>query len=104
MARVANYSILFYGGAEGFQKNRAQIQLSDESGNTIALLRFYDPNAVIESDFVDGDIIRMHLPACMLQTVIDVLRNEKPINVYYIKGRGFLGTTNEPVGESECMS
>jgi hypothetical protein len=44
----------------------------------------------------------MHLPTAMFQSVLDVLRNEKPINIYFAQGRGFFGTsTKEPVGEGE---
>jgi hypothetical protein len=43
----------------------------------------------------------MHLPSAMFQSVLDVLRNEKPINIYFAAGRGFLGTGSEPAGENE---
>ena len=46
-------------------------------------------------------IIRKHLPGTIFENVIDVLRNETPINVYFASGRGFLGTGVEPVGEGE---
>jgi hypothetical protein len=100
MANVTNYSVLFYGGPDGYQTNRAQIQLSN--GITpVAWVRFNDPGMAFEADYVDGGIIRMHLPSTMFENVIDVLRNEKPINVYFTAGRAFLGTSAEPVGESE---
>ncbi|MGB7509976.1 MAG: hypothetical protein WBP54_01660 [Pelodictyon phaeoclathratiforme] len=101
MATVASYSILFYGSPEGYQTNRAQIQLSDAAGATLAWVRFNDPDMVFEADANDGGIIKMHLPSTMFQSVLDVLRNEKPINVYFAQGRGFLGTSLEPVGEGE---
>lgn len=37
----------------------------------------------------------------MLQSVLDVLRNEKPVYIYYSQKRGFLTTAKEPVGEGE---
>jgi hypothetical protein len=38
----------------------------------------------------------------MFQGVLDMLRNEKPIHIYFAAGRGFLGTmSDEPVGEGE---
>jgi hypothetical protein len=38
----------------------------------------------------------------MFQSVLDILRNEKPIHIYFAQGRGFLGTlSTEPVGEGE---
>lgn len=43
----------------------------------------------------------MHLPSAMFQNVLDVLRNEQPIHVYFGAGRGLLGTSSEPIGEEE---
>lgn len=101
MALVSSYSVLFYGSPEGYQTNRAQIQLSDAAKKTIAWVRFNDPGMFFEADANTGGIIRMHLPSSMFQSVLDVLRNEEPINVYFAQGRGFLGTSSEPVGEGE---
>jgi hypothetical protein len=101
MPAVSSYSVLFYGGPDGYQTNRAQIQLSDAANKTLAWIRFNDPGMSFESDANDGGIIKMHLPSAMFQSVLDVLRNEKPINVYFAAGRGFLGTAGEPVGEGE---
>ncbi|MEP7141757.1 MAG: hypothetical protein ABI707_02745 [Ferruginibacter sp.] len=101
MANVTSYGVLFYGGPDGYQTNRAQIQLSN-GNNVVAWLRFNDPGMTFENDYLDGGIIRMHLPSTMFENIIDVLRNEKPINIYFAQGRGFLGTTGmEPVGEAE---
>jgi hypothetical protein len=100
MANVTKYSVLFYSGANGYSNNRAQIQLSD--GNTVvAWLRFKDPGMTFENDALEGGIIRMHLPISMFAIVLDVLRNEKPITIYFTAGKGFLSTSNEPIGEGE---
>jgi hypothetical protein len=102
MPAVASYSVLFYGSPEGYQTNRAQIQLTDAAGKVLAWVRFNDPGMAFEQDANDGGIIKMHLPSTMFQSVLDVLRNEKPITVYFAQGRGFLGTAGaEPVGEGE---
>lgn len=98
---VKSYHILFYGGPDGYQTNRAQIQLSDAAGKTVAWLRFNDPGMTFESDYHDNGIIRMHLPSAMFQNVLDVLRNEKPIYIYFAQNRGFLSTSKEPIGENE---
>jgi len=37
----------------------------------------------------------------MFHSVVDILRNEKPVNIYFAANRGFLGTAKEPVGEEE---
>lgn len=101
MPAVSSYSVLFYGGPLGYQTNRAQIQLSNAAGKTLAWIRFNDPGMFFEADQIVGAIILMHLPSSMFQSVLDVLRNEKPINVYFAQGCGFLGTSGEPVGEGE---
>jgi hypothetical protein len=101
MAEVSTYSLLFYGSPTGYQTNRAQIQLSDAAGQTLAWLRFNDPGMFFENDYESGGIIRMHLPSAMFHSVLDVLRNEKPLHVYFAQGLGFLGTASEPIGESE---
>lgn len=101
MPEVKNYSILFYGSPEGYQTNRAQIQLNGADGKTVAWIRFNDPGMTFENDYVSEGIIRMHLPSTMLQSVLDVLRNEKPLNIYFAQNRGFFGSSAEPVGEGE---
>jgi hypothetical protein len=102
MPAVSKYHVLVYGGPDGYQTNRAQIQLSDTAGKTLAWLRFNDPGMAFEADSINQGIISMHLPSTMFQSVLDVLRNESPITVYFAQGRGFFGTaTQEPVGEGE---
>lgn len=102
MPAVSSYSVLFYGGPNGYQTNRAQIQLSNAAGGTVAWVRFNDPGMTFENDYESGGIIRMHLPSTMFQSVLDVLRNEKPINIYFNAGLALLGTSApEVVGEGE---
>ncbi len=99
--QITNYHILFYGGPDGYQTNRAQISLYGPNGRVAAYVRFNDPGMTFENDAQSGNIIRMHLPSTMFQNVLDVLRNEKPVYVYFTQGRGFLSTSKEPVGEGE---
>lgn len=101
MANVTSYSVLIYGGPDGYQTNRAQIQLKD-GNNVVAWVRFNDPGMAFENDDMLGNIIRMHLPTTMFHSVLDMLRNESPITVYFAQNRGFLGTGGEPVGEGEA--
>jgi hypothetical protein len=101
MAEVVSYSLLFYGSPTGYQTNRAQIELSDANGQALAWIRFNDPGMFFEDDYESGGIIRMHLPSAMFRNVLDVLRNEKPIHVYFAAGRALLGTSSEPIGEEE---
>lgn len=103
MADVSSYHVLVYGGPEGYQTNRSQIALFGPTGNTLAYVRFNDPGMVFENDSQAANgIISMHLPSTMFQSVLDLLRNEKPIQIYFAQGRGFFGTgSKEPVGEGE---
>lgn len=98
---ISSYSILYYGSPSGYQTNRAQIQLVDTNKKVVAWLRFNDPGQFFENDYESGGIIRMHLPSSMLENVIDTLRNESPVYIYFAAGRGFLGTSAEPIGEGE---
>jgi hypothetical protein len=101
MTEVKSYHVLIYGSPRGYQTNRSQIQLHGENNKVLAWVRFNDPEMTFENDYISGGIIRMHLPSSMFNSVIDILRNEKPINIYFAAGRGFLGTGREPVGEEE---
>ncbi len=98
---IKRYHILFYGSPAGYQTNRAQIALYDKKGKTVAFLRFNDPGMLFENDSKSGGIIKMHLPSAMFENVLDVLRNEKPVHIYFTQGRGFLSTSKEPIGEAE---
>ncbi len=98
---VKNYHVLFYGSPEGYQTNRAQISLYGPDGKTAAFVRFNDPGMTFENDYDADGIIRMHMPSTMFENVLDVLRNEKPVYIYFAQGRGFLSTSMEPIGEGE---
>jgi hypothetical protein len=103
MAAVLKYHVLVYGSPEGYQTNRAQIALYGSTGATIAFVRFNDPGMAFEADSDSGGIIKMHLPTTMFQSVLDVLRNEDPVQIYFSAGRAFFGTgSTEDVGEGEA--
>lgn len=104
VTEIKDYHVLIYGSPVGYQTNRAQISLYDYSGKTVAYIRFNDPGMNFENDSQAEDgRIRMHLPSSMFHNVIDLLRNEKPIYVYFARDRGFLSTSKEPVGEGENL-
>ena len=100
MANVTQYHVLFYGSTAGYQNNRAQISLYD-GGNVLGYVRFHDPGMTFPNDSQSGGKIIMHLPSAMFENVLNVLRNEKPINYYFVSAHAFLGTSTEPVGEAE---
>jgi hypothetical protein len=43
----------------------------------------------------------MYMPEALISSVMEMLRDEKPVSVYYASGSGFLHTGSEPVGEGE---
>lgn len=43
---------------------------------------------------MSGDMVFMHLPVTMFEAVLHVLRNEKPLFVRLIEGRGVIGFGN----------
>lgn len=104
MVAVNEYHVLVYGSPDGYQTNRAQIQVQGAGGAVVGWIRFNDPGQVFENDSVDsGGRILMHLPSHMFGPTLDLLRNEKPMQIYFAAGRGFLGTAgSEPVGEGEA--
>ncbi len=94
MVNVTNYEIFIYGSQEGYQTNRAQVTLYN--GDTrVAYVRFNDAGMTFEADSDTDGTIKMHLPSSMFQSVVDMLRNEKPIKVYFAQNRGFLATGSE---------
>jgi hypothetical protein len=55
----------------------------------------------IPGDTDSAPWMRMYVPESQFLAVIDMLRNERPISVYYAAGSGFLHTGSEPIGEGE---
>jgi hypothetical protein len=106
MATVTRYRVRFNGTSNGYKNNRATISLYKgqtlASQNRLGYIAFHDAGMTFLDDIqlIDGFII-MHLPSAMLVNVLDVLRNEKPINFFFESGHAFLGTSTEPVGEEE---
>lgn len=64
---------------------------------------FHEAGATIPADSESGGVIRAHMPWNMFASVLDVLRNEKPIYFYrHTNGHAYLGTSGwEAVGEGE---
>lgn len=99
--QVMNYQILFYGGSDGYQNCRAQIVLFGDDGSVAGYIRFHDPGMVFDSDTTAGNAIFMNQPSTMLPSIVDMLRNESPVYIYFAAGRAFLSTSKEPAGEGE---
>jgi hypothetical protein len=100
MITVTRYEVLFYSGEEGFREWRAQVVLYSET-SLVGYIRFFVPGIDIPADDCLHGPIRMHMPSSMITPVLDMLRNERPIKLYFAGQRAFLGTYEEPVGEEE---
>ena len=98
--QVTQYNYQFHGGENGYQGNRAVVRLKN-GGTSVAYVHFIPEGKPIPNDTDSGSWIRMYMPESQLENVIDQLRNEKPISVYFAAGSGFLLTGNEPIGEDE---
>ena len=99
MASVTNYQIVFSGGPDGSQSHAARIDPGATGGQPLACVRFNKPDRPFSADHGSGGVIRMHLPSAILQNVLEVLRNDSPVQIYFIQDGGFLGTaTLELVG------
>ena len=98
---VKSYMVQLFGGPEGYHNSRATVELKDEKGQMVALLQFYEPGRKMMTDYVKGGVIHVHFPSQVFEAVLGVLRNEKPVHVYYAKDRGFISSRYQPVGEGE---
>ncbi len=67
----------------------------------MAYLYFIAEGLPIPNDTDAPPWIKMHLPASALPSVIDMLRNESPISIYFHAGTVRLYTGDEPIGEGE---
>jgi hypothetical protein len=43
----------------------------------------------------------MYMPETLISDVMEMLRQESPVSIYYNQGQVFLHTGDEPVGEAE---
>jgi len=97
--QVTQYNYQFHGGANGYENNRAVLRLKD-GNKAVACIYFLPEGQTIPNDTVSSSgFIRMYMPECALIGVIDMLRNESPISIYYASGSGVLRTGNEPIAE-----
>lgn len=92
MATVTNYHIVFSGGPDGGQSSSARIDPGAAGGQPLACVRFSNPDKPFAPGPGSGGLIRMHLPSAILQNVLAVLRNDSPVQIYFIQDGGFLGT------------
>ena len=98
--QVTSYDYQIHGGANGYQGNRAIIRLYGAAG-TLAYVHVVPAGNPVPGDTDPPPCMRMYVPESQFPAVIDMLRNEGPVSVYYASGSGFLHTGSEPIGEGE---
>jgi hypothetical protein len=106
MAEVNRYRVVLYGASSDKPNLKAKIELyhSPRPGvghgvSATALagrVRFHDGPLPQDADEKSG--VTMNLPASMIDTVVDLLRNEAPIYFAFHEGRAVLGTGVEGIG------
>jgi hypothetical protein len=86
----------------------ATIQLFAADDTAIAFLRFYLPDSsMAPNEFrADLDYPLVSYPSTALDSIVDVLRNERPVYFTWhdympVRCFGAVGTAREPIGESE---
>jgi hypothetical protein len=101
MAGVDGYFVEVFGGPNGREGLRASILLL--AGSAVrAFIHFHKAGDPLPPDTRDGPHIHMHLPEARFDSIIDLLRNERPLFIMFGSGFAYLTTSPEPIGEGEA--
>jgi hypothetical protein len=106
---ISTYSVSVISDAEP-NKLAATVLLFDAGGKVVAFLRFYSPGSPLAPNEFRTDLgyPLVSYPSTALASMVDVLRNEKPLYFTWydympVRCFGAVGTSREPVGESESI-
>lgn len=104
MIEIKHYAVRVYGG-DPPNGLLAQIHLFSQQNKMVGGIDFY-ANELPRTDFPPDSqdpFIKMAMHQDRLTTIVDLLRNEKPIYLAWQKhlGHAYLGTMQERVGEGE---
>ena len=106
------YTIRVTGGNSG----RVALLLCYSGNSFVGRIDFYPEGASLPNDYLwhpnpVSDYVVLHMPMNRFESVMSIVRNEKPLNLYInvnrgtgasTPGSGYLATTDkEPVGEEE---
>ncbi|HTP64606.1 MAG TPA: hypothetical protein VMJ66_04370 [Geobacteraceae bacterium] len=104
---ISTYAVSVISDAEP-NNLAATVLLCDAGGKAIAFLRFYVPGSPLAPNEFRTDLgyPLVSYPATALASIVDVLRNEKPVFFTWydympVRCFGAVGTSREPVGEAE---
>ncbi len=104
---IKKYSISYYGGGNNSKnyRYRAIIGLRRDNGSLIGAAYFHRDDATLpDTDSINSSgYISVHYSESDLTQIVDLLRNEDPINIRYVPGwdMASINTSVEPVGEEE---
>lgn len=101
MAQIETYDYQFHGGPTGYQNERAIVRLYGSDHATIAYIHFVLTGFPIPPNKAADPWIRTYMPEALISDVMEMLRQESPVSIYYNQGQVFLHTGNEPIGEAE---
>ena len=92
---VGAYELEITTGSSIEEGERARLNLfSEQGGDRLGRIYFYDPQVTLESDFVDrGSNPVLHLHMGVLSSVLALLNSEKPLFIELEQNRGRLMTT-----------
>lgn len=104
---ISTYGVSVISDAEP-NKIAATVSLFDSTGKGIATLRFYQIGSLLAPNEFRMDLgyPLVSYPVTALASVVDILRNEKPLFFTWydylpVRCFGAVGTSREPVGEAE---
>jgi hypothetical protein len=104
MAEVNTYYVSHYGTATGTLNIAAHIYLYNATTGMLGYINFLKDGVVTPPDQINANgVYGIYMPYSSLANVIDTLRNEKPLYLYWASAAGYayLSTSSEPVGEGE---
>jgi hypothetical protein len=102
MPSFDSYIVEIRGNGPGVSGPRAHVRLRADTSE-VGMILFWDSLSPTKVDSEASGVITINLPISVLAGVLDVLRQEKPLNIAMSgSGRGVLSTARaEPVGEEE---
>jgi len=100
MTMIYDYQVAFYGSTNGFHGDRARIFLYGPDRAPAGAIHFRAAGEPLADERDIRGVPVIDMPETMIASVIDLLRNEKPVFFPRDQARS-LRTGREPVGEGE---
>jgi len=98
---ITSYTLALTSGHENYD---ATAFLRDAGGKVIGAATFVRAGKIIPKPSVNAkdNVLHLYFPSESMSAVLDVLRNEKPLQIEMLGDTAYISTsTMEPVGEGE---